>query len=465
VSGYTTNYDTAKAIIYNAGNLSVTPKVLTVTGTTVANRAYNGTNVATVSGGVLAGLATGDTATVIGLTQSGNFASVNVANGITVNVTGSLTGSAASNYVLTQPTGFTANITPAQVTIGGLSVANKVYNGNTDAAISGTPVVVGLIGSDTAAPTGTVSGTFSQSNVGNNLAIAANFSNLNLNNSNYEISGVTNLLTANITRAPITVSASKTYDGSSSVTAGQMTVAGITGETLTFAVGSIGVLTSPNVGSAALSSLTNAVLADGSGLATNYSVANPTFSTVTIAPAAITVTTNSLSKVYDATDSTASARSSGNALPALVLSSGSLFTNQATGLQDSLSGGSFVYSDINAGNANKTVNVSNASVVSGASTVTSNYDITYQANTTSSITKAPVFITSLTASNKVYNNNTTAALTGTATIASGLLLSDTSNLTGTASAGTFVGLNVATGIAVTPDLTTLALDNNNYYIA
>jgi autotransporter-associated beta strand protein len=465
VSGYATNYDTAKAIIYNAGNLSVTPKVLTVTGTTVSGRAYNGTNVATVSGGVLAGLATGDTATVIGLNQSGHFASVNVANGITVNVTGSLTGSAASNYVLTQPTGFTANITPAQVTIGGLSVANKVYNGNTTAAISGTPVVVGLIGSDTAVPSGTVSGTFAQSNVGDNLVVTANFDNLALNNTNYAISGVSNSLTANITPASISVSATKTYDGTNSVTAGQMTIAGITGETLTFAAGSLGTLTSPNVGSASLSSLSNAVLANGSGLATNYSVVNPTFSTVTITPAAITVSTNSLTKVYDATDSTASARSSVNALPALVLSSGSLFTNQVTGLQDTLSGGSFVYANLNAGNGNKTVNVSNASVVNGLSTVTSNYNITYQANTTSSITKAPVLIGGLIASNKTYNNNEAAVITGTPSIASGLLLSDTSNLTGTASAGTFAGLNVATGIVVTPDLTTLALDNNNYYIA
>jgi hypothetical protein len=209
VAGYTTRYSTVKPIIYNLGSLSVTPKALTVTGTTVDHKTYDGTNAAHVTNGQLAGVIETDRA-YLGLTQSGTFASVNAANGIAVNIAGTLTGSAAANYVLTQPTGLTANIAPAQVMIGGLSVANKVYDASTAGTISGTPIVLGLIGSDTANASGSVTGAFVQTNVGNNLLVSANLSSLQLDNPNYVIAGVSGALTANITPARITVTAAKT---------------------------------------------------------------------------------------------------------------------------------------------------------------------------------------------------------------------------------------------------------------
>ena len=463
VTGYTTNYDVLKPIIYSAGSLSITPKTLTVTSTSVATKAYDGTNVASLTGGVLNGVAAGDTSAVVNLVQSGSFASINKANGIAVATTSSLAGTGASNYVLTQPTGLTGNITAASVVIGGLSVANKVYDSYTTATISGTPVVVGLIGSDTATATASspITATFAQSDVGNNLVVTPDLSNLSLNNSNYVISGVNSALVANITAAPITVSAAKTYDGTNSVSAGQMTIAGVAGQTLTFTVGTTGTLSSPNVGSASLSSLSNPVLVSATGSAGNYSVIDPVFSTVTITPASITVGLNSISKVYDASTSTASATTA----PTLLLVSGTLFTNQATGLQDALSGGAFAYTDVNVGAGNKIVNPSGASVISGTTTISSNYSITYQANTTSTISPAPVIIGGLTASNKTYNNNTVAVITGTPTIASGLLSNETSNLTGSAIAGIFADSNVGTGILVTPTLSGLTLSNANYYVA
>jgi autotransporter-associated beta strand protein len=462
VTGFATNYDTAKPIIYTAGTISITPKTLTVLAgsTTVASKTYDGTNVATLTGGALDGVVAGDTAAVISLTQSGTFASVNKASGIAVTSTSALAGTGAANYVLTQPTGLTGNITAASVTIGGLSVADKVYDANTSAVITGTPVVLGLIGSDTALASGSITASFAQSDVGENLTVTPSFADLSLDNANYAISGASSTLVANITVAPITVSAAKTYDGTNSVAAGQMTVTGVAGQTLTFDAGTTGTLSSPNVGSASLSSLVNAQLVNGTGLASNYTVINPSFSTVTITPAQITVGLNSISKVYDTTPDTASALTA----PVLQLVSGTLFTNQATGSLDSLSGGTFVYADVNAGANNKTVNVSNASIISGSTTVTSNYSIAYQANTTSTITPAPLLIGGLTASNKVYNNNTDAAITGTAVIASGLLGSDTANLTGSATVGSFAGADVGTGITVTPTLN-LTSSNSNYYVA
>jgi mucin-19 len=461
VANYTTNYDVDKPIIYNAGTLSITPKALIVSGSSAAHKVYDATNVATITGGTLVGLAANDSAH-IGLTQSGSFASVNVADGIAVTASNSLTGAVASNYTLTQPTGLTANITAAPVTISGLSAANKVYNANQVAVLSGTPTISGLLGSDTAAITsGSVTGQFTSPNVGTGITVTADVGGLTISNSNYSVVGVSTPMSADITPAPITVTAAKTYDGSNTLSSGQMTVAGVAGQTLTFTAGTTGTLTNPNVGSASLAALNNPELVSGTGLASNYTVVDPILSTVTISPAAITVGVNNLTKVYDTTLSTASAA----VAPILQLKSGTLFTNEGTGAQDALSGGTFAYTDANAGSS-KTVNVSNASVVSGASTITQNYAITYEANTASEITRAPVLISGLSAVNKVYDTNRVAALTGTPVIASGgLLTGDTSTLSGTATAGTFTGSNVGNGIAVTPTLSGLSLSNTNYYVA
>jgi hypothetical protein len=239
-----------------------------------------------------------------------------------------------------------------------------------------------------------------------------------------------------------------------------MTIAGVAGQVLTLTSGSTGTLSNPNVGTASLASLNNAVLVNGTGLASNYTVVDPVFSTVTISPAAITVGVNNLSKVYDTTLSTASAVNA----PALQLKSGTLFANEGTGSTDTLSGGLFEFANANAG-IHKTVNVSNASIVSGTSTVTQNYSITYEANTTSEITRAPIIVSGLSAANKVYDKGNVAVVTGTPVIASGLLTGDNSNISGTATAGTFAGANVGAGIAVAPTLSGLSLSNTNYYVA
>jgi hypothetical protein len=89
---------------------------LTVTGLTVNNKVYDGTTAATLNtnGYTLNTVIGGDLVTLVTNGYTATFASSNVANGISVMVTNlSLGGAQAGNYTLTQPTGFTANITPA----------------------------------------------------------------------------------------------------------------------------------------------------------------------------------------------------------------------------------------------------------------------------------------------------------------------------------------------------------------
>jgi hypothetical protein len=66
----------------------------------------------------------------------------------TINVSGyTLTGSRAFNYTVTQPI-LTADITPASLTITGLTGDDKVYDRTTAATFSGTPVLNGVFAGD-----------------------------------------------------------------------------------------------------------------------------------------------------------------------------------------------------------------------------------------------------------------------------------------------------------------------------
>ncbi|RQO36345.1 hypothetical protein DBR37_08510 [Herminiimonas sp. KBW02] len=96
-------------IVSNAGNVTVTPASLTVSGAIAQNKTYDGNTSATISGGMLNGLLTGD---AVVLNQNGNFDSASVGNGKTVNLAFSLSGADQGNYVLSNPGGNTlANIT------------------------------------------------------------------------------------------------------------------------------------------------------------------------------------------------------------------------------------------------------------------------------------------------------------------------------------------------------------------
>ena len=117
---YTLNSTSATA------TANITPATLTVSGEAANNKVYDGTVAATLSGGSLVGLVSGDTATV-SLNGAGSFASKNVGTGIAVTTTDTLGGASAGNYVLTQPTGLSAAITPATLT----------YNATPDTLIAG----------------------------------------------------------------------------------------------------------------------------------------------------------------------------------------------------------------------------------------------------------------------------------------------------------------------------------------
>jgi len=146
---------------------TITPAPLTVTGTTVGSRVYNGTLAAPLSGGALLGVVPGDSVT---LTQAGTFASKNPGSALAVTAADSLGGASASDYSLSEPTGLTAAITPASLSVSGTVVGNKVYNGNSSAPLlNGT--LSGVIPGDSV--TLVQGGNFASASVGSGIAVTA----------------------------------------------------------------------------------------------------------------------------------------------------------------------------------------------------------------------------------------------------------------------------------------------------
>jgi hypothetical protein len=227
-------------------NITITPYVVTpgsTTGprlTTAANNKVYDTTTAATGSLAMAGLFPGDSVAVN--YSSAAFASANVnlpASPQTVAFSGvTLSGASASNYsIASGAITATANITPAPVTISGLVANNKVYTSTTADVISGTPIVTGLLGTDTSTASGTAIGTFASPNVANGITVSANLSGMTLSNGNYVITGLTAPLAANITPAPLTISSglvaqSKVYDtttGATIAAVGTQTLSGVLG--------------------------------------------------------------------------------------------------------------------------------------------------------------------------------------------------------------------------------------------
>ncbi len=166
----------------------IDPAPLTISGLSATNKVYNQTTADTITGTpTLAGTVyAGDTVNLSGTVTAGTFASANVANGITVTATLtplSLGGGQASDYAITGVTSpLSANITPAPLTISGLSATNKVYDQTTTDSITGTPTLAGTVyAGDTVNLSGTVTaGTFASANVANGITVTATLTPLSL---------------------------------------------------------------------------------------------------------------------------------------------------------------------------------------------------------------------------------------------------------------------------------------------
>lgn len=112
-------------------DFTIAKKQLTISGTIVADKEYDGTVEATVTAGTLAGLVSGDE-TSVGVTATGTFASKDVAYGLgiekqDVTVSYALTGALANNYLAPVGETLQAKINPKPLSNVHLE---KVYDGH-----------------------------------------------------------------------------------------------------------------------------------------------------------------------------------------------------------------------------------------------------------------------------------------------------------------------------------------------
>src|SRR6185312_11713116 len=206
------------------GTLSITPLGLTLTGT----RTYDGTTTADSSNLILNGELGGDP--TLSVTGSGAVGNKNV--GTNKNITNlgtlALSGTGSGNYSIASGT---LTITPLSVTVSG----TRTYDGTNGAA--GTILAVsGEIGGDpTLSVTG--SGAVGNQNVGTNKNIT-NLGTLALSGTgsgNYSIASGT----LSITPLDVTVTGTRTYDGSTTADSSVLTVVGeISGDPTLIVTGS-----------------------------------------------------------------------------------------------------------------------------------------------------------------------------------------------------------------------------------
>jgi hypothetical protein len=271
----------------------------------VSSKVYDGLFTAAVGNAVLSGIQVGDTVSLQNIT-TGTFASKNVGNW-RVSTSMGLVGTDASKYSLTQPT-LSAAITAKDVTIGSVSAASKVYNGNRAAVVTAGSLS-GLVGSEGLGVT--AAGTFADKNVGTrNVAVTytlANGSNGGLA-SNYNLLNPTETLSATITAKDVTIGrgnvSGRVYNGTTGAVVTAGSVSGlVSGETLGVTT-AMATFVDRNVGTRNVTATYS--LTDGANplhLASNYNLLNPTETlSATITAKALTVSGAIVTaKAYDGT--------------------------------------------------------------------------------------------------------------------------------------------------------------------
>ena len=179
----------------NSGSTTanIAARALTVSGV-ADSKIYDGATGATVRFGD--DRIAGD---MLNVSAAASFADKNVGMAKAVTLSGvALAGQDAGNYFIVLPTGLLASITPATLTLAGLSAANKVYDGTSTAAVSAT--ASGVLGQDAVSVTGG-SGSFADRNAGaGKLVTASGFRLAGADAGNYVLDATGGTAQATITQ-------------------------------------------------------------------------------------------------------------------------------------------------------------------------------------------------------------------------------------------------------------------------
>jgi hypothetical protein len=174
---------------------------LLVAGATASSKVYDATTAATVTGGGITALGS-DLLTLSG--ANAVFADKNVGTNKAVSTAYSLSGADAGNYTLLQPSGLTAEISKANLSVAGATASAKVYDATTAATVTGGGITA--LGSDLLSLSG-ANAVFADKNVGTNKAVTTVYSLSGADAGNYTLLQPTSLT------AEISVRAQSTWRG------------------------------------------------------------------------------------------------------------------------------------------------------------------------------------------------------------------------------------------------------------
>jgi hypothetical protein len=375
----------------------------------------------------------GDT---VAVATTGTFDTKNAGVDKTITLTSANSGTDAGNYAITDQTTYgLADITTKALTATA-TVSNRTYDGLTTA--NAILSLSGMVGAETLTIT-SVDSTFNDKNVANDKIVTINTTNFGSGAngglaSNYSLmTGQTTL--ANITSKSLTVSglsaSDKVYDGTTDAGTIDMTGLNLSGLVVGDAVDvtTTGTFDTKNAGVDKTITLTS--INSGADVG-NYTIAGQaTYSLASITTKALSAVANAANKVYDVMTTASATLSLSGMVGAETLTTSSVGST---------------FNDKNVAN-DKTVTINSANLGNGANGgLATNYSLATGQTALANITQKSLTVSGLTASDKVYDGNTVAALTGTATVT--ILGGDTVTLTGI-SAGAFANKNIGINKAVT----------------
>ncbi len=440
----------------------------TPTGLTV-NLTYNGSANAPTNAGSY---------TVIGTINDANYQGsatntlvISQASGVVMlgSLSQTYNGAARPATAGTTPTGLTVNLTyngsaTAPINAGSYTVIGTINDANYQGSATNTLVidkailnytanaasmtygsavpglsgsVSGFVGTDNQgnATTGTLTFTTTAASSSGVGGYAINGAGLTANNGNYTfVQAAGNATALTINALPVNLTGTRSYDGTTAVAAGILSVANKVGSDNVTVVSGSGTLAGANVGSEAIASL--GTLALGGTAAGNYTLAGAGGSVnITVSVLGLTVTNLlAVDKVYDgATNVMLDATDAGL--------TGVLNGDDVTLVS---SNAAAYFADKNA-DTNKPVTVTGLALA-GAAAV--NYTLVDPTNVTANITAAGLTVSGVAAASKVYDGTTHAQLTGPATLNGAVSGDDVSLVVDDASAA-FASPNVGTSLPVT----------------
>ena len=346
-------------------------------------------------------------------------------------------GNGGADYTVDSSGTALGSITPATLTVTGITASDKVYDSTNTATLNPDGAApVGVVSGDSVTlNTGGAAGIFASKDAGTNITVQV--SGLTISGpqaGDYTLTQPTT--SANITPAALTISAvsdTKVYDGTtSSSQTPTYQVTGLAADTLygTDTVSATQAFGSKDVLGTGLSTLsvTAYTVNDGNGGA-DYTVDSSGTALGSITPASLTISAVTDTKVYDGTTS-----SSATPSHSTLYDGDTVSATQAFGSKDVLGTGLSTLSvtayTVNDGNGGADYTVDSSGTALG------------------SITPATLTVTGITASDKVYDSTNTATLNPDGAAPVGVVSGDSVTLNTGGAAGIFASKDAGTNITV-----------------